>query len=221
MQTKKYIPSEWVGKKYGRLTIVGYSKKMFDCVCDCGNTKRIKPTFLLSGKQKTCGYGCPYHQEEYDGRSRDELYSTWNGMKTRCYNQNSHRYYLYGGRGIKICDEWRNDFWAFREWALKNGYKKGLSIDRIDGDGNYEPSNCRCATAKQQAENTRPRYTFKERPTQKRNYRSRQYEVFGEKLTMPEIEEKYKISSQLLRYRMSRGMSLEEAIIKPKVIKGA
>lgn len=86
------------------------------------------------------------------------LYSRWSGIKRRCLNKNSPAYKNYGGRGIKICDEWKNSFESFCSWAITNGYKKELSIDRIDVDGNYEPSNCRWADSSIQSYNQR---TFK------------------------------------------------------------
>ncbi len=76
-------------------------------------------------------------------------------MKARCYNLKAEKYKDYGGRGITICPEWKNDFSAFRDWALSSGYTDDLSIDRIDVDGNYEPLNCRWATAKEQRHNRR------------------------------------------------------------------
>ena len=86
------------------------------------------------------------------------LYSIWCGMKTRCYNQKSLEYSNYGGRGIKVCDEWKNDFKAFYNWAMSNGYEDSLTIDRINPFANYEPSNCRWATYEEQAANKRKNY---------------------------------------------------------------
>lgn len=74
------------------------------------------------------------------------LYSTWNRMKYRCYNPNYDRYKYYGGKGVRVCDEWLNDYAAFKEWAIANGYRKGLTIDRKDPDGDYEPNNCQWLT---------------------------------------------------------------------------
>ena len=219
-QKKKYIPSEWEGKRYGHLTIIGYSNKMFDCICDCGNKKRVKPTILFRGKVKTCGVNCQYHNEQYDLRSKERLYPTWSGMISRCYNPKAKGYYLYGGRGITVCDEWKNDFWAFNKWGLENGFQDGLSIDRIDGNGNYEPKNCRWATDQQQRDNSAARYTYKGRPTEKKFSKAKKYHVFGEELSLPEIAYKYGVSTPFLRYRLKAGLTIEEAITLPKYFKG-
>ena len=79
----------------------------------------------------------------YSQKDNQKIYKVWSGIKQRCFNPNSNRYKNYGGRGISICDEWKNSFETFCKWALENGYKEGLSIDRIDHEKNYEPSNCR------------------------------------------------------------------------------
>ncbi len=88
-------------------------------------------------------------------KSKTKLYENWCNMKRRCYNKKNKDYYNYGGRGIVVCDEWLNDFDVFYNWAYQNGYEDGLTLDRINSSGNYEPNNCRWATRKQQANNTR------------------------------------------------------------------
>lgn len=89
------------------------------------------------------------------GLKGTRLYRIWNGIKNRCFNPNYHRYSDYGGRGIKVCDEWKNDFQSFYDWSMSNGYSDNLTIDRINNDGNYEPSNCRWVGLKVQANNSR------------------------------------------------------------------
>ena len=89
------------------------------------------------------------------GESKTRLYKIWIGMKSRCFNFNKLRYKDYGGRGVTLCPEWTNDYIAFRDWALSNGYQEGLGIDRRDNDGNYNPKNCRWLTIEENNRNTR------------------------------------------------------------------
>jgi len=149
-----------VGKRYGRLVIIaeverhispaGKSLRVVKCECDCGKIKN----FLLNnltGKNNTQSCGCLNIERSRienlkHGLKDHTLYRKWYHIKTRCYNPKSDSYYRYGGRGIKVCEEWLNDFKAFYDWSISNGWQEGLEIDRIDNDGNYEPINCRYVT---------------------------------------------------------------------------
>lgn len=130
------------------------------------------------------------------GDSKSRLHYIWNNMKQRCYNKNDNAYKHYGGRGIKVCNEWKNDYVKFRDWALENGYKDNLEIDRIDNDGNYEPDNCKWSTRKEQNRNTRQNkiITYK-----------------GETHCLTEWAEILGVDAGRLSYRLGYGWSVERA----------
>lgn len=156
--------NDLTGKKFGRLTVIKYygsnkhGRALWLCQCDCGNTKIVLGNSLNSKLTLSCG--C-YNKEiikkcnSKHNMAYSKLYKVWQGMKTRCYNKNFMYYCNYGGRGITICDEWKSNFSNFYEWSINNGYEEGLTIDRINNDGNYEPSNCRWVTRAEQNRNKR------------------------------------------------------------------
>ena len=151
-----------IGEKFGKLTIVEYLGQgkntkdkhfRYKVKCECGEEEVVSSTLLRTKKRMCCK--CSRKENTKHNMSRTRLYGIYRSMKQRCYLKTSKAYKYYGGRGIKVCDEWRNDSSKFFEWALANGYKDGLSIDRVDVNGNYEPSNCRWTTAVVQANNQR------------------------------------------------------------------
>lgn len=165
MYPKKSHPNksfiDLTGLRFGRLKVLSkeykdrYGKIYWKCLCDCGNITIVRGNALKSGNTKSCGCKIYDTHNQKHGLRGTRLYNVWCGIKSRCYNTSNKAWGRYGGREICMCEEWRNDFITFYNWALDNGYSENLSIDRIDVNGNYEPSNCRWATAKEQSDNKR------------------------------------------------------------------
>jgi hypothetical protein len=158
-----------IGMKFGRLIVLklAYTKRAsktlyyYLCKCDCGKEHIVLKSSLLNGLTRSCGcYNNEIRAEQCKKRAKHNLtntrlHSIWEKMNGRCYCKTQPDYMRYGGRGIAICDEWKNDFKSFYDWSMNNGYQDDLSIDRIDVNGNYEPSNCRWVDEKTQQRNRR------------------------------------------------------------------
>lgn len=199
------------GQRFGRLTVISQSgssnhgRRLWKCKCDCGNETILNTTVLVSGTTKSCG--CLKVEVARDrmrthGMSHSRLFSIWTAMKQRCYNKNFEQYNHYGGRGITVCDEWINNFQAFYDWAIKNGYAEDLTIDRIENDKGYSPDNCRWVTNKAQQNNKRT---------------NRILTLNGETHTASEWSEIIGISRKLIEDRVTRlGWSDEKALTTPK-----
>lgn len=189
------------GQTFGKLTVLSRAdnnkknRAMWKCVCECGRTSIVSGSNLLCGTTRSCGCLVRKHGLAH----KERLYNIWVGMHQRCRDKNTKYYKNYGGRGITVCQLW-NEYITFRKWALSNGYDDALTIDRIDPDGNYEPSNCRWVSYKVQNNNLRSNVivTYK-----------------GKEMTMKQLAEKVGMSYPLLKERLSRGWTVERAVSTP------
>lgn len=200
------------GQKFNRWTVISRAQNdkrgqaQWNCVCECGNTSIVGGKDLRLGKSRSCG--CLQKDtmsvlSRKHGHSNERLYRIWNVMRQRCKNKNVPEYKRYGQRGISVCAEWDNSFESFYLWAINNGYANDLSIDRIDVNGNYEPSNCRWATAIQQARNKR---------------KHRLFEFRGEKKMLIEWTEELGLNYYRVRNRIYKDKwTVEEAFTTPKM----
>ena len=149
------------GQTFGYWTVIKRTDNkgrhtMWLCKCKCGTIRPVCTDNLRGGKSVSCG--CIMKEKpctRKHGLHDTRLYATWQNMKERCRNPKNNNYHNYGGRGITVCEEWKNSFQSFYDWAMSNGYSDNLTLDRIDVNGNYCPNNCRWSTKKFQANNTR------------------------------------------------------------------
>lgn len=205
-----------VGESFDLLTVIEYSHKeqakrgyrhYWKCKCECGNIV-IRRADSLKGKGvKSCGCYREKILKEHNfkinnpkkthGKTNTRLYKIYSKIKERCYYEKYPEYNLYGGRGIKMCEEWKTDFMSFYNWSINNGYNDKLSIDRIDFNGNYEPDNCRWADNILQANNKRNNIVL---------------EYNGEKHTLPEWAKILELPYSTLANRYKRGKSIDEIL---------
>ncbi|WP_270207323.1 hypothetical protein [Streptococcus anginosus] len=199
------LKNDLTSRQFGFLKVLrrsldkGNGKKpvvKWECRCKCGNIITVKSDSLLSNHTISCGCKKIIHGKS----NKERLYQTWKNMRQRCNNPNRSDYPRYGGRGVRICNEW-NEYSNFRAWALSNGYADNLSIDRIDVNGNYEPSNCRWVDNFVQANNVRNNrmITFK-----------------NNTYTMAEFARKIGISYSTLQHRLDRGWTIDKIVQTPQ-----
>lgn len=201
-----------IGERFGKLVILetfqrkrpsGVNVRYCKCKCDCGNEKIISFEHIRKGHTTSCG--C-VHKEMLRKRltkhnqTNTRLYAIWEGIRHRCKCKTYKRYCDYGGRGILLCKEWE-EFINFKEWAYNNGYAENLTIDRINNDGNYEPSNCRWVDNLVQQNNKRNNVF---------------YDLNGEKLTCGQIARRYGLKKDSLEYYLKKSTDVIEAINRSK-----
>lgn len=203
-----------IGQVYGRLTVIeaaddlvsqsGYHTVMWKCQCECGNVVIVRGKSLKGGVTKSCGCwqreGLAARASKHHGFG-SRLYAVWDSMRQRCNNPKHHAYANYGGRGIKICDEW-DDYSSFHQWAARTGYDENAprgmyTLDRIDVDGEYSPKNCRWADMRNQANNRR---------------NSIHLEYAGENLALTEWAERINVDYTTLWNRYKNGLSPAEIL---------
>ena len=199
------------GQKFNRLVVLerAHNSKsnqtQWLCRCDCGKTAIVRSSSLINGHTKSCGcFGNEVRKINTDqtthGKSHTRLYGIWSEMKGRCFCPTSKIYEYYGGKGVTVCREWLN-FETFYNWAITHGYSDSLSIDRIDVNGNYEPSNCRWADKVTQMNNTTANVF---------------YQFNGEKMTLPQIARRVGLPPSALIQRVKRlNIPLEVAVKYP------
>lgn len=194
------------GRRFGRLTVLSLAGKSkagnlrWHCLCDCGNTVDVEAGNLKRDYFHSCGcYNKEFLQglTKTHGGTKDKLFRIWSYMKERCLNPHHKSWKRYGGRGIKVCDEWVSDYESFKNFALANGWREGLQIDRIDNDGNYEPNNVAFITPKENA-NKRGNNVY--------------VEIRGCRMTVAEAARKYGLCYQVVWNRYRAGKTGEDLL---------
>lgn len=178
--------------------------EMWKCQCECGNYKTVSIYNLVSNHTTSCGCKRWKTGNRKHGLSRTRIYNIYTKMKQRCYNKNDVSYKDYGAKGITVCKEWlgKNGFQNFYNWAILNGYREDLTIDRINPYGNYEPSNCRWATYETQQNN---------------RTNNAKIEFNGEVHTISEWAKIYDVPCDRISARLSHGWNVEKALLTPKM----
>ena len=210
-------PKDLTSQRFGKLVVIeqngyksfpcGSRKVLWKCKCDCGNTTIVTSNELSTGHVKSCGClqketsSVNGKKNKKHGMADSRIYYIWSSMKARCNNPNLKAYHNYGGRGITVCDEWKDNFEAFKEWALKNGYSDDLTIERKDVDGNYCPENCCWITLSEQGKNRRNSLRF--------------IDIDGNEKLVSEVAEKNNIPMYTVRLRVNRGWDVEKAVTTP------
>jgi len=185
-------------QKFNNLTVISraendkFGRTQWNCQCECGNKTIVKHNQLIR-KDDKCTKSCGCLKISASNHSKERLYKIWFDMKRRCYNKKNSNFQNYGGRGITVCDEWRNNYLAFKKWSTSNGYSDVLSIDRKDVNGNYEPSNCRWATEE----------------IQRNNKRSSHYVIYNNaQYTITEFSRLLNVSTKTIYNRISEGLDI-------------
>lgn len=195
------------GRRRNKLTVIKSTgewwlgKPLWLCRCDCGNERILGTKDFICGRQTSCGCA-KKGSNAIHGKQPERLYNTWVNMRARCQKPNTFGYHNYGGRGISVCEEWggRHCYLVFRDWSFANGWAPNLEIDRINNDGNYEPSNCRWATREMQVNNRRC---------------NRWITLNGETHTHAQWEKKLGMKEGSIGRRVARGFTGEEALLLP------
>lgn len=193
----------YIGLKFGKWTVIGgpirkQSRVLWECQCICGTVRFVYQTSLDSGKSRGCGSHKRMNLKTH-GLCGTKLYMIWALMKQRCGNPKNPNYHHYGGRNIKVCEEWEKDYVPFYNWSMSHGYKEGLSIDRINVNGDYTPDNCRWTDWETQSNNKRDNVFM---------------EYNGERHTLSEWSKASGIDYQKVRHRFAIGYPPEIVLYK-------